>query len=150
MERNIVLITVFHWIWHLRWVPNVTKIETNNMKSTWPTPAPRGTQHDLYSICLRWGFALGVTKIVRVCVGGNANLCVFRYQHPKCKIFSRWGYCPMRTPNVRGFVLQWNIGLKVHLACCLRRAYLAAGSAILKCMHQAGVPFFQTLDMNIT
>ena len=24
---------------------------------------------------------------------------------------SRWGYCPMRRPNMRGFALWWNIGL---------------------------------------
>ena len=48
-------------------------------------------------------------------VGGNANFSIFRYQTvgiPNAK-FLRWGYCPTRTPNARGFALQWNIGLTV-------------------------------------
>ena len=55
----------------------------------------------------------------RICVGGNTNfrVCVgsarlYRYQHvgiPNAK-FSHWEYSPTRTPNARGFALQWNKG----------------------------------------
>ena len=36
-----------------------------------------GTQRDLYSTCSPWGFALGVTHIFSVRIGGNANFRVF-------------------------------------------------------------------------
>ena len=45
-----------------------------------------------------------------VCVGSTQ---VFRYQDVvicNTKV-SRWGYCPMQSPNASGFTLQWNIGL---------------------------------------
>ena len=48
---------------------------------------------------------LGVTQILSR-VGGNANFCVFRYQHvgiPNTKLW-RWGSKPMRGPN--GMVLR--------------------------------------------
>ena len=64
---------------------------------------------NLYSIGSRWGFAIGKRKFY-VSRWGNANFSVFRYQHvgiPNAK-FSHWGYCPMQTPNVRSFALQWN------------------------------------------
>ena len=61
--------SVFHWILRLRWVPNATKNETNNMKSTCPMQTQLWcTQRHLYSTCLHWGlvlaFALGVTQIL--------------------------------------------------------------------------------------
>ena len=40
---------------------------------------------------------------------------LFRYQHvgiPNAKSLL-WGSKPMQGPNANGFVLQWNIGLKV-------------------------------------
>ena len=51
---------------------------------------------------------------------GSIGVCVrssrvFRYQHvgiPNAKCL-RWGSKPMRRPNVNGFALQWNIGLRV-------------------------------------
>ena len=91
---------------------NTTEINTNKMKSTWPTPAPhvRSPTRPIFHL-----LALGVR------VGGNASFRVrigsarlFRYQHvgiPNAK-FLGLGYCPMQTPKARGFVLQWNIGFR--------------------------------------
>ena len=56
---------VFHWISRLHWAPNATKNETNNMKSTWPTPAPPlGTKRHLYYTCVHRGLALRVAQIL--------------------------------------------------------------------------------------
>ena len=50
---------IFHCNMGSRWVTNVTEMSTNNM----------GTQHNLYSIGSRWGFAFGVTQIVCFALG---------------------------------------------------------------------------------
>ena len=71
---------------------------------------------NLYSTDLRWG-SCGSNTNFRFGIGGNANFSVHRYQHVgklNTKI-SRRGSKPMLNPNVRGFALQWNIGLMVHV-----------------------------------
>ena len=55
---------------------------------------------DLYSTCLRWGLALGVTQVLAfglgvTQIGGNTKLW-------------RWVSKPMRGPNANGFASQWN------------------------------------------
>ena len=37
LSRAHRLKPIFHWILGLCWLPNVNEIDTNNMKSTWPT-----------------------------------------------------------------------------------------------------------------
>ena len=89
---------VFHWISRLRWVPNTTKNETNNMKSTWPMPAPCVgdlTQSIFHLLSL--GVCIGGNANFRVRVGGSANFSIFRYQ------LLRWGHCPTRRPNTSVF-----------------------------------------------
>ena len=71
---------VFHWKARSCWLPNANKIDTNNMKCTCPTPAPRigDPMSPIFHLLV-----LGVG------VGGNANFSVFRYQHgwyPQCRI----------------------------------------------------------------
>ena len=56
-----------------------------------------------------WGFALGQGSFA---LGPRV---FFLYKHvaignAKSRV---GGYCPMGTPNVRGFALQWNIGFNV-------------------------------------
>ena len=51
-----------------------------------------GTQRNLYSTDLRWGFALGDTK----------NLCHLSFALADAKV-----------PNPNGFASQWNIGLNL-------------------------------------
>ena len=73
-----------------------------------------GTQRDLYSTCLCWGFTLGVIQILGFTLGDNANFKVrvgsarlFRYQHvgiPNRK-FSRWGFA-------KGFCIAGEYGLE--------------------------------------
>ena len=91
------------------------------MKSTqniWNVHAQRekfafGTQCNLYSTDLRWGFTLGETQILGL-ASGKAKFCVFRYQHvgiPNAKL-RRLGSKPMPGPNANGFASQWNKGFK--------------------------------------
>ena len=52
-----------------------------------------------------------------VCVVGNTNFSVFRYQHvgiPNAKLW-HWGSNskPTRGPNANGFASQWNVGLRL-------------------------------------
>ena len=61
-------------------------------------------------------FTLGVG------VGGNANLCVFKYQHvsiPNTKLW-HWGSKPTRGPNANGFASQWHIGFRKLLTLILK------------------------------
>ena len=121
--KNVFLNPVFDWMLRLRLILNATQNETSNMKSSCPMQTQLWhTQRQLYSTGLRWGFALGVTHILGFALGNaNFRVCVgfarlFRYQHvgiPNAK-FSRWGFCPMRTSNVMGYALQWNIGLMLY------------------------------------
>ena len=85
------------------------------MKYTCPKPAPR--VGDLTSpIFHRLALGVGVGNAnFSVCVGGNANFSVFRYQHfgiPSAKLW-RWGSKLMRGPNANGFASQWNIGFRL-------------------------------------
>ena len=53
---------IFHWKLGLRWHPNANEINTKKMKCTYGDQHEKfafGTQHNLYSTDLRWGFALG-------------------------------------------------------------------------------------------
>ena len=70
----VTLKTVFHWIARLRWVPNATKNKTNNMKSTWPMPAPRigDPMRPIFQL-LTLGVCVRGNANFRVRVGGNAN-----------------------------------------------------------------------------
>ena len=83
------------------------------MKCTWPMQkfcVVDPTQPIFHWLAL--GFCIGGNANIMFCVGGDANFSIFRYQHvgiPNTKV-SRWGYYPKRTPNARGFALQWNIG----------------------------------------
>ena len=57
---------------------------------------------------LALGFCVMGNANSMFCVGGDANLGVFRYQHvgiPKAKI----------VPNAKGLASQWNIGLNFVL-----------------------------------
>ena len=56
---------------------------------------------------------LGGNTILSVCIEGNANFTVVRYQHvgfPNAKVW-HWGSQPTRGPNANGLVSQWNTGL---------------------------------------
>ena len=71
------------------------------MKSTWPTPAPRvGERTPPIIDLLALGVGVGGYANFSIRVGGNANFCVFRYQHAK---LWRRGSKPMRGPNANGF-----------------------------------------------
>ena len=74
------------------------EMDTNNMKSTWPTPAPHiGDPTSPIFHLLALGVGIEGNANFNVCVGGNANFrCVFRYQHvgiPNEKLWS-WGSKP--------------------------------------------------------
>ena len=84
-------------------------MNTNNMKSTWPTPGPRvedPTSSIFHVLVLGVGVGGNVNFSIRVV--GNANFSVFRYQHignPKAKLW-RWGSKPTPGPNANGFASQ--------------------------------------------
>ena len=40
-DMSTVLKPIFHWKLSSCWLTNANEMDTNNMKSTWPTPAPR-------------------------------------------------------------------------------------------------------------
>ena len=67
---------IFHWKLGLCWVPNANKINTKNMKCTWPICKKFvfGTQCNLYSTDARWSFALGDAQ----------NLCYLTQKIPTC------------------------------------------------------------------
>ena len=88
---------VFHWIFHLHWVPNATNNETNNMKYACLKQTHLWRmQRKLYSTGPRWGFALGVMQILGFALGVTQNSRI-------------WGTL---TPKLRSFELQWNVGFK--------------------------------------
>ena len=100
----LLLKSILHWKLRSHWLTNANEMDTNNMKSRWPTPAPcvGDPTPPIFHL-----LALGVG------VGGNANFSVFRYQYvgiTNAKLW-RWGSKPTRGPNANGFVSQWNIGL---------------------------------------
>ena len=78
------------------------------MKSTWPTPASRvGEQTSPIFHLLTLGASVGGNANLSILIGGNANFCVFKYQHvgtPNAKL-GDWGSKPMRGPNANGFAL---------------------------------------------
>ena len=101
---------IFHWKLGLRWVTKANEMDTNNIKSTWPTPAPCiGNPKGPIFHLLALGVRFRNNANFRVYVG---SAMLFGYQHVGIppKKFSCWGNCTTRTPNVRGFALQWNIG----------------------------------------
>ena len=64
---------IFHWKLNLRCLTNANEMDTNNMKSTWPTPAPsvgEPTPPIFHQLALGVGltqilaFALGLTQIL--------------------------------------------------------------------------------------
>ena len=100
---------IFHWILGLCWPPNANEINTKNIKCTWPTRKLWfGTQHNLYSTDLRWGFALGVSQILKFALVVTQILAFLdtnRMVSPKqnCGIGGL-------GPNANGFASQQNIG----------------------------------------
>ena len=68
-----------------------------------------------------WGLVLSQGSFALGSQGFHiGSVRVFGYQHVgigNAKV-SRLGYCPTRTPNTRGFTLQWNIGLILHHILC--------------------------------
>ena len=78
-------------------IPLETEMDTNNMKSTRPMPAPcigDPTPPTFYLLAL--GVGVRGNDNVSVRVRGNANFSVFRYQHvgiPNAKLW-RWGSKP--------------------------------------------------------
>ena len=55
-------------------------MNTNNMKSTWPTPVPHvGDPTPPIFHLLALGVGVGGNANFTVCIGGNANFSVFRY-----------------------------------------------------------------------
>ena len=94
---------IFHWILGPCLLPNANEIDTNNMKSTWPTQKNCIGDPTLPIFHL---LTLGVG------IGGNASFSAFRYQHvgiPNAKLW-RWGCEPSPGPNANGFALHWDIG----------------------------------------
>ena len=76
------------------------------MKSTCPTQTQLwGTQCELYSTGLHWGFALGVMQILAFTFAVRQILAVLDTNMQKRNIF----YIPLQR---KIFALQWNIGLK--------------------------------------
>ena len=98
---------IFHWILSLHWLTNGNEMDTNNMKSTWPTPAPRvgDPMRPIFHL-LALVFMLGVTQIL---VFLDTNMLV----SPNTKLW-RWGSKPMRGPNANGFASQWNISYNLQ------------------------------------
>ena len=98
----------------LLWLPNANEIDTNKMKSKWPTQAP--TQGDptdnIPPACIGGCVGSIVVRIgsFGVCVGSTRLL---GYQHVGIgnANVSCWGYYPMRNPNTGGFAFWWNIAL---------------------------------------
>ena len=61
------------------------------------------------------GVGVGGNTNFSIHVGCNANFSVFRYQHvgiPNAKLWCL-GSKPMQGPDLNGFALQWNIGLRM-------------------------------------
>ena len=78
LRNSNVALSMFSLYSTGNWLPNTNEIDTKNMKCTCPTrEISLGSQRNLYSTDLRWGFALGVTQILGLAlgfgVGGNAN-----------------------------------------------------------------------------
>ena len=103
---NIYNITpIFHQKTRLRWVANANEIDTNNMKSTWPTQIqPSRSQRKLYSIRSRWGsrWVGDASRWVGDALRwvGDASRWVregFRYQHDGV-----WGLSQREIPTRRG------------------------------------------------
>ena len=70
-------------------------MDTNNIKSLWPMPAPCvGDPTPPIFHLLALGVGVGDNANFSVRVGGNANLSIFRYQHI--------GVSPMRNCGVGG------------------------------------------------
>ena len=119
---------VFHQKPCSHWPPSANKIDTNNMKSTWPMRIKHWhTQYELYSNVLAFG--LLIVRSARLCFW-SARFHVwsgrlFGYQH--VGIDSHWGSRawrwrsramhwrsrPTQGPNTKGFFLLWNIGFTV-------------------------------------
>ena len=59
--------SIFHCKLGSHWVTNANEMSTNNMK--WPKKFALATKRNLYSIGLRWGFALGETQISTLMLG---------------------------------------------------------------------------------
>ena len=95
---------IFHCKLGSRWLPNANKMSTNNMKCIWPMR--KFCVGDPTRPIFHW-LALGL------CVGGNANFIIFKYQYvgiSNAKLW-RWRSKPMPGPNANSFASQWNIGL---------------------------------------
>ena len=110
---------IFHWKLGLRWLPNANEINTNNMKCTWPKPAPcvwDPTPPIFHLLAL--GVGVGGNANFSICVGANAKFNAFRYQHvgiPNAKLW-RWGSEPTPGPNANCFASQWNTGFRLYFA----------------------------------
>ena len=63
------------------------------------------------------GVGVGGYANFSVCVWGNTNFSIFRYEHvgiPNAKLW-HWGSKPRPGPNANGFASQWNTGFSLHL-----------------------------------
>ena len=67
-----------------------------------------GTQRNLYSTDLCWGFVLGVMQILAFALG-VMQILVFLDTN-------KLGSKPMRGPNASVFALQWNIGSALQMS----------------------------------
>ena len=93
-------------------------MNTNNMKSTWPTPGPRVGDLPIFHM-LALGVGVKGNANFSIRVGGNVNFGLFRYQHignPNAKLW-RWGSKPTPGPDARYFASQWNIGFTDDSVC---------------------------------
>ena len=94
---------------------NANKINTKNMKCTWPThDFCVGDPKQPIFHWLALGLCVRTNANFKFCVGGEGFALAPRYQHvgiPNAK-FWRWGHCPTPTPDARYFASQWNIGFK--------------------------------------
>ena len=66
---------LFHWKSRSHWLPNANEIDTNNMKCTCPTPAPRvGDPTPPIFHLLALGVGVGETQILVFALGGTQIL----------------------------------------------------------------------------
>ena len=87
---------IFHWKLGSRWVPNANEMDTNNMKCTWPTPAPCvGDPTQLIFHLLALEVCVGDNTSFRVCVG-SARL--FKHQHVGI-LLAKFVLWPWGLPN---------------------------------------------------
>ena len=78
-------------------------MDTNNKKSTWPTPAPHVYKDPTPPIFHLQALEVGIggNANFSICIAGNANFSIFRYQHAgilNAKL-ERWGLSQCEEPT---------------------------------------------------